>query len=438
MIDKRNVRSLSNIVKGGVVLGSGQATARVASLILVAYLARRLSVEMFGELILGQAIARYITIGTDMGSKFVGARLIAKAPDGTSYILGNLQRKRTILALVSVSLAIVYALEGPVLPFARGFLVLFSISFLPYALAIDWVPWGLKRFLPMSAYQAGTAFLLLGFAVIFLQLLASHLLDWFALANGLALLVGAGCLWIWWRGVRAGPALQAIGQDLRVVLRREARWSAVFILGLAAAFNVAFQCLDILLLGGLSTGAQVAQYGAAYKVLNVVLSAFWLFTTAAYPFMARVRWSRRKRLALAGTLACVGVMGLAVAVCIRHFAPSITLLLFGAKYVESGRLLHFLLWAIPLDFVSALCATALVSSGRNNVTTTCVFFGLVANLGLNLKWIPKYGAMGAAWATVLSYAVLAAALFVPAVLRGSPAADGPTYRSDFSGASALE
>lgn len=407
MIDSRYLQALTRIVRGGVVLGSGQAAARVASLILVAYLARRLSVEMFGELILGQAIARYIMIGTDMGSKLVGARLIAKTPDGTPYILGSLQRKRTALGLISVSAAVIYALEGPVLPFARGFLVLFALSFLPYALAIDWVPWGLKRFLPMSAYQAGTAILTVGITVLFLEAFAGHLLDWVALANGVALFGGAVCLWIWWHRARLKGALKEIGQDLLQRLRREAGWGVVLLLGLAAAFNVVFQCVDILLLSGLSTAQQVAQYGAAYKVLNVVLSSFWLFTTAGYPFLAKVRWSRRKRLALAGAIAGAGVFGIVVAVGIHHFAFPIASLLFGPKFALSGKLLGTLAAAIPLDFIGTLCGVVLVSSRRDTAATVGLSIGVAANVIMNLKWIPEYGANGAAWATVLSYAVLA-------------------------------
>lgn len=419
MKHKGYIRSLSNIGTGALLLGSGQAVARLASLVLIAYLARKLSVRAFGELILAQTLGRYIIIGTDMGSRLIGARLIAKVPEGTPQILSNVQRKRAILSAASISLAVVYALEGPVLPFAREFLVLFSLSVFPYALSVDWVAWGVRRFLAMSSWQVTTAFLGLGATVLFLQSFHSHLLDWIAAANGLALLGGATTLWTWWRGYRPKVAARKLTPESREILQREARWGPVFLLGIAATFNVIFQCLDVLLLGGLSTAEQVAQYGAAYKIINVVLSSFWLFTTAAYPYLAQVHWTRRTVRLLALMLMGLATMGAAVAVGLRHFVSPLTVLLFGVKFGEAATLLHVLALAIPFDFIAAVCGTVLVSSGRNMTVTIGMFVGVAANLALNIAWIPRHGALGAAWATVISYTVLVCAIGVPSLLPAS-------------------
>lgn len=412
VIDKRNIRSLLKVVRGGVVLGSGQAIARLCGLALAAYLARKLSIREFGELILAQTLARYINVGSDMGSKLVGARLISKFPDGTGQIISDLQRKRIALGIVSVGLAVLYAAKGPTLPFAREFLVLFSLSVLPYALTVDWVAWGMKRFRPMSAWQAGTALLLLGLTVLFLEVFKSYPLGWIAAANGLAMLGGAAFLWVWWVRSRRRTPVPATSDEMKGMLRREARWGVVLLLGLAAAFNVVFQCVDVLLLSGLSTAEQVAQYGAAYKIINVILSSYWLFTTAAYPYLANVQWSRQSRRLLAITLVGLAAGGLAIAVVLRYFAHPVTVLVFGLKYKESASLLSVLAFALPLDFMAAFCATTLVSAGENIAVTVGIVIALAVNLVLNLTWIPKFAAVGAAWATIASYGVLAVAYLV--------------------------
>lgn len=406
MIDKRNIRSLLKVVRGGVVLGSGQAIARLCGLALVAYLARKLSIREFGELILAQTLARYINVGSDMGSKLVGARLIAKFPDGTEQIVSDLQRKRIALGTVSVGLAVLYAAEGPTLPFAREFLVLFSLSVLPYALTVDWVAWGMKRFVPMSGWQAGTAVLLLGVTVLFLEVFRTHPLGWIAAANGVAMIGGAAFLWVWWVRSRLNTPRPVAADEMKGMLRRETRWSVVLLLGLAAAFNVVFQCVDVLLLSGLSTAEQVAQYGAAYKIINVILSSYWLFTTAAYPYLANVRWTRRNRRLLTITVIGLAAGGLAIAAGLRHFAQPITVLVFGSKYRDTTALLSVLALALPLDFIAAFCGCVLVASGENAKVAVGIAIGVAVNLTLNLAWIPKHAAFGAAWATVASYGVL--------------------------------
>lgn len=394
------------------MLGSGQAIARISGLALVAFLARKLTVREFGELILAQTLARYINVGSDMGSKLIGARLISKFPDGTAQIVSDLQEKRIVLGLISVGLAVLYALEGPTLPFAREFLVLFAFSVLPYALTVDWVAWGMKRFLPMGGWQAGTALLLLGATVLFLEVFNAHPLVWVAAANALAMLGGAAFLWLWWVRARTERSVEE-SNGLANTLRREARWGVVLLLGLAAAFNVVFQCVDVLLLSGLSTAEQVAQYGAAYKIINIILASFWLFTTAAYPYLTNVQWTRRNRQLLGIVLASLGAGGIIMALVLRHFVSLLTLLVFGDKYRDAARLLSVLALALPLDFIAACSASTLVASGRNLTVTLGMLAGVIVNLALNFMLIPAHGGMGAAWATVISYGVIVCALSFP-------------------------
>jgi len=57
-------------------------------------------------------------------------------------------------------------------------------------------------------------------------------------------------------------------------------------------------------------------------------------------------------------------------------------------------------------------------SGKSQAFLYGATAGGMANIALNLHWVPDYGAMGAAWATAAAYAVLclvsAAYLYVAA------------------------
>jgi Na+-driven multidrug efflux pump len=47
----------------------------------------------------------------------------------------------------------------------------------------------------------------------------------------------------------------------------------------------------------------------------------------------------------------------------------------------------------------------MVASDRGDVTAWLSWVAVVLNLVLNLLWIPEYGALGSAWATLISYTV---------------------------------
>jgi len=54
-------------------------------------------------------------------------------------------------------------------------------------------------------------------------------------------------------------------------------------MGLAWLGNLAFNSIDMLMLGVMSNPRQVGLYSAAYRVLNQVLVAYYLLTQSLYP-----------------------------------------------------------------------------------------------------------------------------------------------------------
>lgn len=89
------------------------------------------------------------------------------------------------------------------------------------------------------------------------------------------------------------------------------------------------------------------------------------------------------------------------------------------KFKIAAKLLSLLALAIPLDFVASFCGTLLVSAGKDAAVTVGMLIGAAANVVLNIAWIPHYGAMGAASATVASYGVVVCALILPSLFVAS-------------------
>ena len=104
-------------------------------------------------------------------------------------------------------------------------------------------------------------------------------------------------------------------------------------------------------------------------------------------------------------------------------APLIELF-YGKEYLATAGLLIVLIWSeVPIFFAAAL-GSALVAKGLQKYMPIGAAIGAVLNIFLNLAWIPKYGALGASWATVISYSVsgifylLLVSETRPLVLRG--------------------
>jgi O-antigen/teichoic acid export membrane protein len=96
-------------------------------------------------------------------------------------------------------------------------------------------------------------------------------------------------------------------------------------------------------------------------------------------------------------------------------APVITLL-YGKEFLATAGLINILIWSeIPL-FLGVVITHALIAKNLQRYFPISGAVGAAMNIGLNLVFIPRWGALGASWATLISYtftAVLIYLLFQP-------------------------
>lgn len=86
------------------------------------------------------------------------------------------------------------------------------------------------------------------------------------------------------------------------------------------------------------------------------------------------------------------------------------LILFGEAYAGSGSVLAVHIWAAVFYFLGHVSGKWILAEKQHILSLQRGILGLGVNIALNLLLIPKYGPVGAAWATLLSHAV--AGLFV--------------------------
>jgi polysaccharide transporter, PST family len=93
-------------------------------------------------------------------------------------------------------------------------------------------------------------------------------------------------------------------------------------------------------------------------------------------------------------------------------AAPVIQLLYGKAYLATPPLLIVLIWSeIPVFFGVAI-SSAIVARGVQRYLPLSTVLGAVTNLLLNLVLIPRYGALGASWATVVSYCLAGMFLYL--------------------------
>ncbi len=394
-------------------LAVGHAVGRLCSLVLMAVVGRELGAEALGELALGQALSQYVRMGSEFGTTQIGARLVARRRASAQDVLDVVLRKRARLTTVAVVIGLVYAWLGPVPAGSRRVLAVFAVSGGVFGFSLEWLMWGMERYGAIASSQIAVAVSYLAGASGAIVLAARSPLLWIAVAYGAAVVFGVALLWgIWRSGAKASAPMDV--QALRETAM-EAGWGPVAILGSAVLLNQLFQTVDVLLLGALSSAAELGRYSAGRRILFTIFGIYYMVTQAAFPIIARAGRTPERYRALARAVGAVAAVGGIVAAAMALYARGILVLIYGPRLEGAAVALRVLALSCPLEFAAAMLGTVLVADGRNGLLLGALGAGTVADAAGILLWAPRHGAEGAAWAKLVSYVILLAAMRLLAV-----------------------
>jgi len=316
------------------------------------------------------------------------------------------QRRRLFMAGVALPLILIYSACARLPVEMKVFLFVFSAMGALYAISLDWAAWGQGKLFLVGFAKSAVPLSILGFLAIGRPQGARVL--WCAVAgNAFGFLLQGGMSRVWWRT----QPLQPEQAGTLSAVRESLAWQRTSIMGLAWFCNLAFNTIDVLMLGLMSDPKQVGLYSAAYRVLNQVLATYYLLTQALYPKFARHGREDRFRMLRAQVLLPLLGAGILIAAVISASRRAVLTILFGHQFLAACPLLILLAWSIPLDFLTSYLSNAFIAWGMEKKILLCTGIAAASNIVLNLAFIPSLGAWGAAVNTLLSYAILLTALW---------------------------
>jgi len=188
-------------------------------------------------------------------------------------------------------------------------------------------------------------------------------------------------------------------------------------LALTALFGGVNHRFDQVLLHAFSASRDVGNYVASVNLTEVFGLLPVALMSSAYPILCKVSHRHEdfvKYLGFCYRSLISAVFGVCLA--ISFAAVPIVRLIYGRDFSGSAPILAVLIWSEVFVFFGVIISNAVIALGFQRYMAVITAAGAVLNVGLNLLLIPKWGGLGAAWATNLSYALtgmLAYLLFRP-------------------------
>src|SRR6185369_3934727 len=102
----------------------------------------------------------------------------------------------------------------------------------------------------------------------------------------------------------------------------------------------------------------------------------------------------------------MAVFGYAVAIPTTFIATPLVTLLFGADFTAAGRLLAVHIWTLLLISIGIARNNWLVAEGLGRYYMWAGIGGAIINVAIDWIFIPHYGAMAAAWASIAAQAFI--------------------------------
>jgi len=358
------------------------------------YLARVLGAEGYGVIALALGVALYLQQLVDYGVEALGIRRVAAAHTEAATLAGAYLAGRMALAIVLLAVTAVAATL--LLPDPEGHvLALYALTLFPVALSTRWVHLGLERARPVGVARVLGEAIMVVTVLVFVR--SSDGIRIVPLAQFVGDAVAMG--WLFSRLTDHGLRVRLRWDGPRI---REMARSALPLVGHSLLGLVIYNS-DLIFLRLFRGRADVGLYAVAYTLISFLLNLGWAYSQSLLPTLTRLDSEGGDTGGLFQTAqAQVFVVTAPLAVGGWLVAEPLLRSMFTFEFSAAGAALAVLIWSVPISLVRTVSLAALLSRERQDMVLQTTTSSAVVNLMLNVALIPRFGILGAAYATVLT------------------------------------
>ncbi len=374
----------------------------VVSLAAVALVTRYLGSFGFGYYTTAITFVTFFSIAGDFGMTLVSSQLLSRPGVDQNKVLSNIFTFRFISAGIMLILAPIVVMFFPYDPIVKQGVIIASITFFSILLNQVFVSLFQKelRADKLAISEIVTRFVILGATVwaVWFNMGILYILWAMALGNILNVLMN-----LYYARPYARIRFMYDKEIWRDILKRS--WPLM----ITIVLNLVYLKTDTLLLSLFKSPEAVGLYGAAYKVIDVLVTVPFMLGGTVLPILA-LRWESGKRedyerawqklFDATSILAWPAIVGGLI------LATPIMNIVAGKEFIPAGPILRVLVFAVAGVFFSSLFSHTMISFGKQKKLIWSYVFTALSSLALYFIFIPKFSYIAAAWITVYSEVVI--------------------------------
>ncbi len=386
---------MANLKKNFMYQSMYQILTMILPLVTSPILSAALGAEGVGIYTYVTTIESYFVLVANLGIYKYGTREIAKVQSNREEVSRVFREIWILHALLSIAVGFLYIFY---IVMAGEYLLFFSISFLGYiasAANLGWLFAGMEDFRKITIRDAAVKVAAF-FLIIILVKDETDLAAYFWLMS-ICSLLAVSFYWVLYR-----EYIDKVKVDVRGICRH---FRGMLVLFIPLLLESLFNSMDKVMLGVFCSKAEVGYYGNAEKAL-ICKRLIYSLSIVLLPKMSylismknREEYDRLMKQSVGLIILLSSVFGLGTAAVAKEFSE----VFWGADFAACADLIIIMSAAIPGTMAAnTIREQYLIASGNERKYLFAAGTGTLVNLVLNLLLIPRYGAVGAAIATLAS------------------------------------
>lgn len=399
-------QTFSRITHPMMIVGAGNALSKVMMFIATVWIANTVREEAFGAVMVGFTIVNYFAVFGFAGVDTVTTREAAhRSPAQRASLASEVILIRTLISLLlcACTLACAYAMRST----AGRMTHLYAWTLLPQAINTVFLFYGVEWSRPVMMYFIGGRIVYLCGVLLWVRGPEDAL--YVPVVFGIALVAEHIYLCIQWARRYAFRVTRLTRRTLR-------RWLPALPITISASGLLLHENAALILLYFLRGSADAGLYAASYKLVYVALS---LATLLSYVYLARATRAVRANSRMAQRhfiyfCSICGIAGFVCAICGSILAPWIIGMLYRPEYTMSAALLSIGIWQMVLAPIRIVSFQMINACHGQRAAVRVIWFSALMSVAAICLGIWLWGAIGAAYGTVVGEACVAGFLFISA------------------------
>lgn len=375
------------------------SSAILFPIITFPYVSRILLPEYLGKVSFASSIISYFSMIAMLGIPTYGIRVCAKHRDNKTD-LSRTVHELLIINIIMTALTYIFLIIS-IITIERftaesTLLMIFSVSMILNMIGVSWL------FIALEQYDYITirSLIFKVLAVIFMFLYIKQPSDYLLYA-GLTIFASGASNIVNFFYMRKFITFKSVGNyNLRQHLK------PIFVFFAMSVATSVYLNLDTVMLGFMKDDTEVGLYTAAVKIKSVLTTFITSLGTVLLPRMSNLvkigEMDEFKNLT-AKALNFVILISIPISIFFMVYAEESIMILSGQKYLGATNALIVITPSIILiGITNILGIQVLVPLNQEKFVLYSVIFGAIADLILNLIFIPLFGATGAALGTLIA------------------------------------